>query len=100
VAAHDDPLASARSICAAAHSIVRIISSSESDGSRPASKSSTIWRSALPLTQRPPRWRIRASVPTGSGPAATSPPQTIRSTPARSTSASTASSAGTLPWMS
>ena len=39
-------------------------------------------RSALPITQRPPSARIRSIVSAGIGPAATSPPNTIRSTPA------------------
>jgi hypothetical protein len=59
-------------------------------------------RSALPRTKRAigPSAASRSIVSTGIGPAATSPPTTIRSTPSAATSARTASSAGRLPWMS
>ena len=59
-------------------------------------------RSPLPMMQSvgtPARARA-SSASRGNGPGSTSPPTTMRSTRARRTSSSTASSAGALPWMS
>src|SRR5215204_5559463 len=56
--------------------------------------------SQFPITTGQPSSRIASSASAGCGPTATSPRQTIRSTPSRSSSATTASSASRLPWMS
>jgi hypothetical protein len=68
--------------------------------SRPGGSSTS--RSPLPriATARSPSPRRRARTSAAIGPAMTSPPNAIRSTSSRSTSASTASSAGRLPWTS
>ena len=81
-------------------------SRSHSNRARPSSSSGAMLsassRSALPLrnSARSPSARSRSNVCTGIGPAAKSPPTTIASTCSRSTSASTASSAGKFPWTS
>ena len=66
------------------------------------SNTSTRLRSQLPRTHtaRSPSDPSRSRVSVCSGPTVMSPGSTIASTPAASTSASTASSAGRLPWMS
>ena len=57
-------------------------------------------RSALPRTTRAPSSDEDVEDLAGHGPVIVSPTTTTASTPSRSTSASTASSAGRLPWMS
>src|SRR2546423_6237 len=71
------------------------------DSRRPR-RSSTISRSAFPLTQtiRSPSPRRRSRTAPGCGPATMSPVRTIRSAARTSGSASTASNAGRTPWMS
>ena len=94
---------SRRSIASAVHAAHgRPGRSSPSLIERGVSNVSPTQRSPLPRTKHGPvaerPWSLDVS--TGSGPGTTSPPITIRSTLTRSTSASTASSAGTLAWKS
>ena len=65
-------------------------------------RASTSSRSPLPriVSARSPSARTASTASPGNGPPATSPPTTIRSTPRPSSSASTAASAASLPWMS
>ena len=72
---------------------------SSGEGSGPSIASATS-RSPLPRTQRVSNSARRSSVARANGPGTTSPPTRTTSAPAARGSASTASSASMLPWMS
>ena len=67
---------------------------------RSAGSAARTSRSQFPARNRAPTACSRSTHSPGNGPQTTSPPTTISSTPMRSSSASTASSAGRLPWTS